>query len=88
MQPVSSEPAESAPPVVGVLEGGPLITGSVEEGKKESCDGGGKEELGALTANTFGFHGEVVKNEKIPSQVRIINSYANLHEYVCVYVCM
>ena len=46
------------------LEGGPSDNGSVEEGKKESVDGGGREELGALTANTFGFQGEVVKNEE------------------------
>ena len=51
------------------LEGGPSDNGSVEEEKKESVNGGGKEELGALTANTFGFQGEVVKNEEIPSQV-------------------
>ena len=49
------------------LEGGPLVTGPVEEGKKESVDGRGRKELGALTANTFGFQGEVVKNEVIPS---------------------
>ena len=71
---------------MGVLEDGPLVTGSVKEGKKESCDGGGKEELGALTASTFGFQGEVVKNEEIPSQVRII--LCHLHEYVCVCVCV
>ena len=44
------------------LEGGPSDT--VEEGKKESVDGGGREGLGTLTANTFGFQGEVVKNEE------------------------
>ena len=50
-----------------MLEGGCSDTGSVEEGKKESASGEGKEEeLGALTANTFGFQGEVIKNEEKP----------------------
>ena len=53
------------------LEGGPSDNGSVEEEKKESVDGGGKEELGALTANTFGFQGEVVKNEEKPQVYKL-----------------
>ena len=51
------------------LEGGPSVTGTVEEGKKESIDSGGKEELGVLTADTFGFQGEVVKNKEKSCQV-------------------
>ena len=52
-----------------MLEGGALDTSPEEGGKKESIDGGGQEEVGALTANTFGFQGEVLKNEEKPSQV-------------------
>ena len=48
------------------LEGGYSDTGSVEEGKKENVNGGGKEELDKLTANTFGFQGAVIKNEEMP----------------------
>ena len=51
-----------------MLEGGASDTSPVEGGKKESVDGG-KEELGALTANTFGFQGEAIKNEEKSSQV-------------------
>ena len=47
-----------------ILEGGASDTSPVEGGKKESVDGGGKEELGTLTANTFGFQGGILKNEE------------------------
>ena len=48
-----------------ILEGGTSDISPVEGGKK-----GGKEELGALTANTFGFQEEALKNEEKPN-VRI-----------------